>query len=383
MTQEELEGAIGKESADALFPFGLPERGNLIEEALPGWLSGASSELEITASEINRQFTSDLIQWERAGAKGEPPTPDDSQKRLESGKWYRFLTKFASPPGLTPTKEGSLAMAQYRAIMAKHDGDQEKVQEEWSRQFPNVQTPMSSTEYGTYGFIPSTRAAKDTLTGHLGLVREVAALDPSLVSVLTMGDAGEFDGTISGWMRENTFAPGAQPYMTEKNWVEASADKERSEGWKMYQQAKASYDFALASQGLSSRQKAAEPMRQQWEKWLQDYGAYNPAWFADYRDGVTTKAPTVIATMRAALSDPSFVESHQSNTTWETAGWWLEGYEGAKAAYARATTTDQRNFIIDQFDQWTASNLLTRGDGFKRLYDTYLDDGRSLVGGGF
>jgi hypothetical protein len=324
-----------------------------------------------------------MIQWERSGMTGPPPTWEDSQARLEKGRFMRFLTRFSAPPGLTPTKEGTLASAQYRAIMAKHGGDRDKVQEEWSRQFPNIPTPMSSTEYGTYGFIPSTRAAKDTLTEYQGLVREVARLDPSLVSVLTAGDTGEFDGTISSWMKENTFAPGAQPYLTEKSNVEAAADARRAEGWKMYQQAKAGYDLVLAQNGLSSRQKAAEPYRAQWEQWLQQYGAYNPEWFNDYRDGISTKAPGVISAMRAAVSDESFMTSHSSNTTWETASWWLQGYEQAKAAYARATTTDERNRVIDQFDQWTASVLLTRDDGFKRLYDTYLDDGRSLVGGGF
>jgi hypothetical protein len=383
ITQVELEAALGKETADALVPYGLPKRGVNLETAFPGWLAGATSEYEVTASEINKQFTSDLIQWERSGAKGAPPTWEESQARLERGKVYRFLAKFASPPGLSPTKEGSLAMAQYRAIQAKHEGDPDKAQEEWSRQFPNVPLPLSATEYGVYGYIPSTVAAKNTLTNHQSLVREVAALDPSLVAVLTAGDGGEFDGSISGWMRENTFAPGAQPYLSEKNPVEAAADRKRSEGWAMYQKAKASYDLALASRGLSSRQQAAEPLRRQWESWLQQYGAYNPAWQADYQNGVTTKAPGVVAVIRAATASDSFMESHQGDTTWETAGWWLQGYEAAKAAYSRATTSDERNLIIDQFDQWTASSLLTRGDGFKRLYDTYLDDGRSLVGGGF
>jgi hypothetical protein len=380
-TQEELEAALGKETSDELFPFGLPQGG--LEQALPGWLSGASAEFEITSSEIQRQFTSDLIAWQKAGAKGQPPTWEQSYARLQDGALYRFAAKFSAPPGLSPTREGSLAMSQYRAIQAKYGGSREMVQAEWSRQFPNVPVPQSATNYGEYGYIPSTRGAKDVLEGNTALVRSVAALDPSLISVLTIGAEGDFDGSISAWLRENSFAPGAEPYLVEKNPVEAGADAKRAEGWAEYQKVKAQFDYYLSSQGLSSRSAAAAPARQQFEAWKEAYGAHNPSWYADYRDGITTKAPGVISTLRSALADPAFMRQQQGNKTWETVSWWMQAYSQASAAYRTAVTPDERAIVQDQFDEWTAANLLPRDDGFKRLYETYLDDGRALVGGGY
>lgn len=380
-TQEELEAMVGKETADTLFEFGLPETG--FERFLPGWSGGAFSEFETTASEVNRQFTADMIQWEQNGAQGEPPTWEDSMRRLQDGAIMRAASRFFSPGGLAPTREGTLAMAQYRAIQDKHGDDPEKVQEEWSRLFPKVDLPLSVTEYGTYGYIPATRAAKDTLDEHVDLVRAVAATDPALVGVLTVGDDGEFDGTISGWLRENSYAPGAKPYLDAKSPVEAAADRARAEGWDAYKQAKTAYDNYLSSLGITDRSAEAEPYRAQFEAWKQQLAESNPAWAADYTDGFSRKAPGVIRTMRAALADEAFMASKQGNPTWETAGYFVQAHEQAVQAYAAATTPDERNLIVGQFEAWVGENLATRGDGFADLWDTYLSDGRSLVGGGF
>jgi hypothetical protein len=298
----------------------------------------------------------------------------------------RATYRFFNPSGISNTREGSLAMRRYYNLMEKYPGDKEKVQEEWSRLFPQVpegKTPLSANEYGVYGFIPSTVAARDTLMQHEGLVREVAQYDPTMISVLTAGDDGANDPAIGSWLKENTFAPGADPYLKPKNPVEAEADRKRQDGWSIYIEEHARYQEHLARNGWTSNSKAAAGAKAQWDQFLVALGDDNPVWARDYVDGFTTKAPGVINTMRAAVADKAFMDAHQGNSTWDTVSIFLEEYERAKSEYARAGSPEERGSVENIFDNWVAGTLIPRDDGFKNLYETYLNDGRSLKNGGY
>jgi hypothetical protein len=339
----------------------------------------------------SQDFDYRWYQWVKDGGVGPKPTIEQSYKNAQDYFIRGTLASWASPAALRLTPEGEFYRQEWYRIRAKYPND-----------YPNAVAQMRLM-YGpeSFFFMQSTStnragmpATQDGLAiwqdnqDILAALREKSPEKPNDLSQLLFLDEQsykqeEFSEVVYNWQFQ-AFLPGDdEPIRERMSLQERSDDYKRGMSWSQWNEAIAVRDALKLQYGFETLKAEGDSqwLYDQWNTFQSEFelDPANALWKAerDMRDD--GKADRVISGIDYLLANKKFMSSIGTGVTWQTIADYRSELTSARLAYEEAESTDDREAIALQWDDFVRVNYLPQAGNFSGYYERYLA-GRDLSG---
>jgi hypothetical protein len=381
---------FGQDFYETLFPFGQPTFENKVTVGgvvLDPLFSGWELDLVTSLSPSDEDFLQAgdqlwlhrMAEWEKGGQQGPPPDPEQAMSDSSNFWFGKSALKFFGIGGISAQPEGQMWREEWYKIRELYPNDRVKAREvyldklgEWADYYTR-----SSSKYRVY--VPSTVDAVNRLEEHTDLADDLRSInpdDPWLASIMFWGSEGEFDRSVYNFLGSATL-PNDDVAIRGKYTPAEMADYEAAQrSWDEYNAAKARLDATMMKYGYKQLTRDGQSgwLYEQWNSWLDQFKAApeNRQWLDDFSEPDTAKTIKAINALTAVTQNNAFMSANGGYGAYQTAVAYLEQRANAVAAYDAATSSEQRQSILEQWDQYVTANLLPTSSEFAALYTRAL-----------
>lgn len=233
----------------------------------------------------------------------------------------------------------------------------------------------------TQGIVQPVSGMVEIATRHEDLIREVSneLADAGDLTVLSMmfgqNSDAVFDGSIYAWQMGNEVPGLSQRWRERQTSNEMLVNDQKNAGWNKWSKALSQFDARLAGLALHSYDYAPQ-LKLEKDTFLANMGQdpMYAAWFRDYKEFGSSRTSSTITFMKAALSDPKWIEDNRDSPVWQAAKQYLDGREVvlAKLAERGGEITSLKNrHIKDWWDSYRSD--LKMIDGWDAMANRFLD----------
>jgi len=345
---------------------------------------------ETWARNYNANFHIEYMKW-RGGMRPKPPSKSEITTMTNNLAILGVIAAYTS--AFPPRYETVLQplIDDYRNMLDTSETKDDAVRlftEKYGTDFLSSSTLGMSTNITGIGNNPS----KDALSGTVGVISQaikykdlIATISPTLsngnaldsLSILFTSNVNDiYDGTVTAWQEANAVPGLSELYRSKLSPEEAFQRDTKRVGWSKWLSAKAQFDARLANMQLTSYSQSPELEREKnaFLTQMSEDPMYQ-GWWLDYNDFGSQRTEGTILTMKAALSDPSFVSDHLDDPIWQAASEYLKGraqVESVLAAQGGGEITSLRNMSTAQWWNQFRSNL-KNVPGWDVFANRYLD----------
>lgn len=332
-----------------------------------------------------------MYQWAKDGQQGPMPTKEESYKNAQDYFIKGTLASWASPVALRLTPEGEFYRQEWYKLRAKFPNNFAAAVAQgrlmYGEEFFFFMQPTSSNRAG----MPPTQDGFTIWQENQDILADLREKSPDrpndLAQLLFLDEQSynqaDFSEVVYNW-QFNAFIPGdTQPIRDRMTPQERQDDYKVGRSWSEWNAAVSKRDALMLQYGFKSLQPEGKSawLYDQWESFESEFASdpENALWKANKSEIDTGKADRVIDGIDYLLRDRGFMSSIGKSLTWQTIKDYRLELFGAREAYAAADSTETRDAIAQQWDEFVRATYLPQAGNFSGYYERFLA-GRDLTG---
>lgn len=357
-------------------PYG-PDR-NAIMSLMPAWVK---RQITKSGGMDDQQYANTysliwMTEQHKRRDKGMPPATESEIRQMTDAYWnMRTVANLVLPFAPTFQSPYKFYIDKFREYQKAYGlNAKEQFWKDYGDEFFQFTSSLSKNPTGTFASVGSVENAK----AHPQLVADLAAIDPSLVSLVTnAGVEYSYSNAAYLWQQRNTLSPStSETFRTKQDPRAAEAQNQRDLGWIKYRQVVSGIDAIMKQRGLTSlNQKKAADLAMLKKAAIQKIGLENEAWYNDYLDTDGSKTNKVIAGLERIMSDKKFMDKFGNNQTFKAVAVYLNvrgSIEQSLAARPTRGINAKANADLKLILDSVVSDLKSSDPGFGDLYDRWL-----------
>lgn len=332
-----------------------------------------------------------MYQWAKDGQQGPMPTLEDSYKNAQEYYIRGTLASWASPVALRLTPEGEFYRQEWFKIRASHPNNYAAAVAQARLMYgPEFFFMMQSTS-GNRAGMPPTQDAYDIWRGNqdvLADLREKSPESPNDLAQLLFLDEqtfnqADFSEVVYNW-QFTAYIPGDTDPIKDRLTPQERQDQYKIDrSWSLWNAAVTKRDALALQYGFKSLQPEGESkwLYDQWKSFETEFmnDPENALWKADKAEFDTGRAERVLDGIDYLLKNRKFMSTIGTSVTWQTIKDYRVELFRARELYAAAESTEERQSIATQWDQFVRSSYLPQAGNFSGYYERFLA-GRDLTG---
>lgn len=392
----------GKTAVDIGAAFGL----NLIESTfIPGSASSLAQFVKTQITGKDLKFSSDAvastlwtihtarrIDWELNNPDNPEPDLDQSIKETQEFMFWRFVTRFLSPLGITQQPTTIFYRDEFDKLELQYVNNPELLVEkpglapyqaaaqDFIAQYGNeaMRALISGTKFRT-GIAPEQESARrfdqyKWLEKWVGDAPENRL--PIIGMVLNPVVPGEYSPAASAYFRTQTIA-GEPIGIGIKTFAEREREAIEKEGWREYDRIIKKRDAALAGRRYKSiTAKSNNDIRQEYLAELNALNVKNPAWQEAFGNSSNT-FPESVNLIKTALSNEQFIRDisrfDAEKQLWTTIAVWMEERDAIFSEWQTARVGSKRRARLKKQYEDLVLTLTQQNTYFSDFANRYLN----------
>ena len=340
---------------------------------------------------VMQDFDYQMYQWAKDGQQGPMPKIEDSYENAREYYISGTIASWISPGAIMTSPEGQWARDEWYKIRASFPGNYPAAIAQARLMYgPEFFFMMQSTSQNRVG-MPATQDAYEIWQNNqdtLAALREISPDRPNMVTSLLFLDEqtyneADFSEVVYNW-QETAYLPGdTEPVRSRLSPQEREDEYKKDRSWAYWNQAVAKRDALMLQYGFKSLSPDNESawLYNQWEQFESDFRSNpdNALWKQDkdqYDVGITERA---IDGIDFLLKDRKFMSTIGRSQTWQTIKAYRVELFNARQQYEMAETTEDRQAIATQWDEFVRERYLPQAGNWAGYYERYLA-GRDLSG---
>ena len=385
--QKKLRDLLGDAVYQQVVPFGVAS-GDLTDTVLPPALRKAyqawNGESDANyLGVVDAMMESAMVAWNLSGNHPEDkPSVDEIRQKANDFFLFSEIASVTLPVSTTRISDYQ-PQIDFWNNLKKTPGMSysEKVDFFLSKQGEAYLPLLANTSKSATKNLDPTIETYNVLNANPQLVDELASMGSQVVGILgASAPLGQFDqGTAQFWQTQDVPGSPGEKFKQRVNAQDMQTSIESNEAWRVYNQAKANRDSALARRGgLSIDAKANADIKAQWQQFTDVYMAqkYGDAWTVPFND-YTGHQAAYLEGINKVLNNGRFMASQYGQSPlWQNVSYYMQVRDQAKAAILGGASP---TVVNEQFAQWANRFRFTSLE-FSDFFDNYLANDKLSIG---
>ena len=340
---------------------------------------------------VIQDYDYQMYQWAKDGQRGEMPKLEDSFKNAQDYYIDGTLASWASPVALRLTPEGEFYRREWFKIRAGFPNNYAAAVAQARLMYgPEFFFMMQSTS-GNRAGMPPTQDAYEIWSSNQDVLSDLREKSPNspndLAQLLFLDEQtfnqADFSEVVYNW-QFTAYLPGDTEPVRDRLTPQEREDEYRiGRSWAQWNAAVTKRDALALQYGFKSLQPDGESawLYEQWKSFEKSFenDPENALWKADKAEFDTGRAGRVIDGIDYLLKDRRFMSTIGKSVTWQTIRDYRVELFRARQMYEAAESTEERQSIATQWDEFVRTNFLPQAGNFSGYYERFLA-GRDLSG---